>query len=84
MGWRQRKAFLSAVTPEGHGLTMNGVFAPLEQLYCDRCNQPITGTTVVAVTNWNESREGEPLCWESEYGTIMPPEAVEAERRLSK
>ncbi len=84
MGWKQRKAFISAVKPEGHGITMNGEFTPLSELYCDQCGQPITGTTVVAVTNWIESREGEPRCWESEYGTILPPEAVEMERKLTK
>lgn len=38
---------------------------------CDRCDRPINaGEQAVAVTYWNEHREGEPRIWEHEYGKV--------------
>lgn len=39
-------------------------------LVCDYCARPLNqGDEVVAITSWNENREGEPGLWEVEYGS---------------
>jgi len=83
MGWNGRKCYISCVTPKGHGLTVNGVFSPMGQLVCDSCGEKITGKVAVAVTQWQPKREGTPQCWENEYGTIMPDEAVKMADKLT-
>lgn len=82
MGWKMRQRWISSVLPQGHGLTINGAFTPMDSVQCDLCGIPITGQVVIARTQWRG--DDEPLEWESEYGSILPAEAVNAARRLSR
>ena len=81
-GYKMRTLFVSVVKPEHHGITVNGKFHPLANLFCDSCDEVITASTVIATTMWREDNEGEPGQWEMEYGTIIPPEAAALERKL--
>lgn len=82
-GWSQRRLFLSNThVPEKHGVTVGGVFEPMDDLHCDLCNEVITGQIVVAVSTIPPEKEMRD--WESDYGKIMTPEEVAAYRRLAK
>ena len=74
MGCTARRVFVSTVAPEGHGLTINGAFRPLEHVYCDSCNEPITGSIAHAITIAPPGREIGP--WEHEYGTVLTDDDV--------
>lgn len=82
--WKMRFKFVSLVneTPPDHGITMNGNFGHLPDFLCDSCSEVIKGTAA-AVTVWRAEDE-EPGDWESRYGVILPPEAVDLERALTK
>lgn len=71
-GFQQRKEYLSARKPRHHGITINGKFI-LSDLLCDNCSESIDGKVSVAVTTW---RGPEPPKWESQYGEILPAQAV--------
>lgn len=79
-GFHQRKLYLSAKKPEHHGISVNGVFSPCD-LICDRCSEPLAGKVSVAVTTW---RGPEPRHWESDYGEILPAQAVAVIDTLTK
>lgn len=72
-GFHRRTVDLLAVKkPDEHGITViedgKRTYTALRSLMCDTCNEPITdGTGAVAVTYWNEHREGEPGNWEKVY-----------------
>lgn len=71
-GFHRRTVDLLAKKPAEHGITVieggKTTYTELRSLMCDTCNEPITdGTGAVAVTYWNENREGEPGNWEKEY-----------------
>ena len=84
-GWHDRFNFLAPVTPKGHGITVNGVFEPLESLMCDTCNNPLKGSAVViAITLWDENREGEPVLWEEDFGRILDQESARLAIQLGK
>lgn len=82
MGCTARKVFLSTVRPEGHGFSINGVFAPLSEVTCDRCGEPVTGDIAHAVTIAPPGREIGP--WEHEYGTVLATETVAVADKLSR
>src|SRR5436190_3544934 len=72
MGWKCRRAKILAKKPEKHEVR---IFAgdsletlepmktiTLATLHCDFCNCPLPdGSPAFAITDWQESREGEPL-----------------------
>jgi hypothetical protein len=78
-GWKARAAFVSAVKPTGHGITINGEFHHLPELICDLCGETLTGQIAIAVTMWQGD---EPEHWESEYGTVVPAESVKMDNLL--
>lgn len=68
LGWQSRKTIIEAPeVPRDHGLVINGLFGPMDSLFCDYCGADIRGTAV-ALTQWREEREGEPGFWETDYG----------------
>jgi hypothetical protein len=82
-GWLRHAVFISCITPPGHGIRINGEFKPMAELHCDLCNATLTGQIAVAITMWRPDRELR-LDWESQYGTVLPPEAVELADKLEK
>lgn len=62
---RQTK-ILDIKVPARHGVTVESVFHPMEEIRCDHCGQEVKGEAM-AVTTWNKHRENEPRFWEAEY-----------------
>lgn len=74
LGWKRRRVQIVARKPETHEIViLSGVERKTERLrslVCDACSVPIAdGTNAYALTEWQESREGEPGPWEKEYTT---------------
>lgn len=84
MGFAFRKTYLSCALPEGHGLRLNGVFTPLADLYCDLCNEVVTGNIVVAVSMWRHEQHTIAMReWEPEYGTVLATDVVALHDKLA-
>lgn len=81
-GFQRRVNYVTGRTPPGHGITLNGEFFPLDNLCCDHCNQNITGTICVAITDWRPDRENARI-WETEFGQVVPEETVKLADKLS-
>lgn len=73
-GFHARKVYLSVVKPKHHGITLNGVFHPMETVVCDSCSADIGGAVAIALTAWRGTDV--PRDWESDYGTVLPDESV--------
>lgn len=84
-GWKIRHRYVALPNkpPAGHGIAVNGVFHPMEEICCDICCAPINGTTAIARTMWLKDREQQPRFWEEEYGTILTPDVVAAADKLA-
>lgn len=87
-GFKSRDVFLSAKRPKRHGMTMHvqgeePKFVATD-LQCDHCETELDGDLAVARTVWNSTREGEPRCWEADYGTIIPQESAVLAKKLAK
>lgn len=78
LGWKRRRVQIRAKKPEVHEIkVLSGKsiesLAPtktitLASLMCDGCGAPLEdGTPAFALTEWQESREGEPGPWEKDY-----------------
>lgn len=83
-GWGRREVYISSAVPAGHGIRINGEFKPLADIHCDRCNKPIGGEIAVAVTIWNQGREGEPRQWETVYGRVLTDREVKLADTLAR
>lgn len=73
-GFHARKVYVSVLKPEHHGITLNGVFHPMEAILCDLCSDNITGAVSIAWTMWRGTDV--PRNWECEYGTVLPEQSV--------
>ena len=77
-GWKSRRVQIQAKKPEKHEVrifagdsmeTLQPVKTiTLVTLHCDACNCPLPdGSPAFAITDWQESCEGEPGPWEQEF-----------------
>jgi len=82
-GWKFRRTFISCQLPKIHGITLNGIFHSMQDVHCDNCMAVITGTIVVATTMWQSTHEPQPRFWETDYGAILPDEAVQVSDALT-
>ena len=83
-GWKVRHQYLMVRKPERHGVTINGVFCPMDAVHCDNCNREIEeGSVAVARTMWNRDREDKPRDWETDFGTVVSAEQVNVDDTLS-
>jgi len=85
MGFQERIVFLSMnpKPPARHGLTVDGVFEPMEHVICDHCSSSIDGEIAVATTHWRAEQD-EPRDWETMYGTTLPYPVVQMVDTLTK
>lgn len=72
LGWKRRRVAIRTKKPAEHGITiidgLNTAHTPLPSIVCDACNTPIKdGDEAFALTEWQDSRECEPLNWEQDY-----------------
>jgi hypothetical protein len=80
-GFFMRKTFV-ALGANAHGVTVNGEFTPMNNYHCDKCDELIDNTVVVAASIFTLEK---PLGnWEEDFGEVMPIEAVQALDKLLK
>lgn len=82
MGYRLRKRWILAKKPKDHHITIDGKRYPSD-MRCDTCGSDIDGEFACAHTLWRES-DGTPPDWETEYGFVVPEQAVRLADKLKK